>query len=166
MIKLHPRYLLTPVALAALWWLLTQGEPGAWLVGVPAILAASWAASSLDPGGRGALSLPGLLRLLPLFAWESLRGGIDVARRTLTPKMRIRPGFTQYRTNLELSSARVFFTNCVCLLPGTLAADLHDDRIEIHMLDSTIDPQAELERLERAVARVYRDPTCVPGAPA
>ena len=105
------------------------------------------------------MSLSGLIRLLPLFVWESLRGGIDVARRTLTPRMRIKPGFTQYRIRLERCSARVFFTNCVCLLPGTLAADLRDDRIEIHMLDSTVNPHAELERLERAIARVYREQT-------
>lgn len=164
--SLNPRYLLTPIALAALWWLLTKGQPGAWLVGVPAVIAAGWAAFSLGAGGRGTISLPGLLRLLSLFMWESLRGGIDVARRTLTPRMRIRPGFTQYRTGLDNFGARVFFTNCICLLPGTLAADLRDDRIEIHMLDSTSDPRAELERLERAVARVYREQTFEPGYPS
>jgi multicomponent Na+:H+ antiporter subunit E len=165
-VSLNPRYLVTPVALAALWWLLTRSEPGAWLVGVPAVIAAGWAAWSLGAGGHSPISLSGLLRLLPLFIWESLRGGIDVARRTLAPNMRIRPGFIQYRTSLEHSSARVFFTNCVCLLPGTLAADLQDDRIRIHLLDSTLDPQAELERLEIAVARVYRERTLAPGAPS
>ena len=140
---------------ASLWWLLSGGDPGSWLIGIPAVLAAGWAARRLRMGERWTFSAPGVLRFLPLFLWESLRGGMDVARRTLAPRLRIQPGFTLYRTGLQQPNARVFFANCVCLLPGTLAADLQDDRLRVHMLDAAFDPQVELKRLERAVAHVY-----------
>ena len=164
--SLDLRHLFIPVALAALWWLLTGGEPGSWLVGVPAVAAAGWAAWSLRAGNRDPVSVTGLLRFLPLFIWESLRGGIDVARRTLTPQMPLQPGFIEYRTGLAQQNARVFFANSVCLLPGTLAADLRDDRLEIHTLDTELDTLSELARLERAVARVYRDRSAATGGTA
>ena len=154
---LHPRYLFVPVALAALWWLLSDGAAGAWVIGVPAVIGAAWAAWSLGAGDLGTISLRGLLRFLPLFVLESVRGGVDVARRTLAARMDIQPGFAQFRTGLKKPAARVFFANCVCLLPGTLASDLDGDRIELHLLDSGIDPEPELRRLEESVARVYRD---------
>ena len=153
------RYLFTPAVLAALWWLLSENGPSAWLVGVPAVAAATWSAWSLAAERRSTISIRGLLHFLPLFLWESLQGGIDVARRTLARRMDIQPGFIAYQTNLEQVSARVFFVNCVCLLPGTLAADLHDDRIEIHTLDTEMDTEVEFRRLERAVARVYCEPS-------
>jgi multicomponent Na+:H+ antiporter subunit E len=100
----------------------------------------------------------GVLRFVPFFLWESLRGGIDVALRTLAPRMPVHPGFVTYPIGLlRRRDARVFFANCLCLLPGTLAADLSGDRLEVHLLDMGTDPATELRRLERAVARVYPD---------
>lgn len=69
--------------------------------------------------------------------------------------MRIRPGFKRYRTKLKTLSARTFFANCVSLLPGTLAADLQDAWLEIHVLNTDSDPNAELTRLERFVAQIF-----------
>jgi multicomponent Na+:H+ antiporter subunit E len=145
------------LAFASLWWLLSDGAWGSWLIGLPAVLAAGWAARRLGTGERWTISISGVLRFFPLFLWESLRGGTDVARRTLAPRLRIQPGFTLYRTGLQQTGARVLFANCVCLLPGTLAADLQGDRLRVHMLDDTIDPEVELQRLERAVALIYRE---------
>jgi multicomponent Na+:H+ antiporter subunit E len=141
--------------LAGLWWLLADGDPASWVVGLPAVAAALWASRRLRPPRAGVLSVPGLLRLLPLFLWESLRGGVDVTRRSLAPRMRIRPGLAEYRIGLQREDARVFFTNCVSLLPGTLAADLDGDRLDLHLLDTGADLEPELRRLEQAVARVY-----------
>jgi multicomponent Na+:H+ antiporter subunit E len=143
------------LAFASLWWLLSGGAPGSWLIGVPVVLAAGWAARRLRMGESWTISATGVLRFLPLFLWESLRGGIDVARRTLAPRLRVQPGFTLYRVGLQQDSARVFFANCVCLLPGTLAADLQGDQLRVHVLDASHDPQLELARLEHAVALIY-----------
>lgn len=161
---LRPQSIFLPLAFAGLWWLLSDGNPESWMVGVPAVLAASWAAHRLGTGEQRTISASGVVRFLPLFVWESLRGGIDVARRTLARRLRIEPGFVHYHTGLDQPSARVFFANCVCLLPGTLAADLHGNALRVHVLDSGLNPQAELQRLERAVALVYRQVDCTEGA--
>lgn len=140
---------------AALWWLLSNGDPASWIIGLPAVIVAAWSAQRL--GKASTISLTGLLRFIPFFAWESLRGGLDVAMRTLSPRMRIEPGFVAYDTALRGTSARVFFAGCVNLLPGTLAADINENRLDVHQLDLNTDITVELRRLEIAVARVYPD---------
>ncbi len=116
---------------------------------------ATWASRRLSKNSGTRISLIGLIRFVPYFLWESLRGGTDVALRTLAPRVRVRPGFCRYRTGLHASSARTFFAYCVSLLPGTLAADLRDEWLEIHVLDTESNFLSELARLERVVAGVF-----------
>jgi multicomponent Na+:H+ antiporter subunit E len=140
----------------AVWWLISGGEPDSWLVGAPVVAVAAWAGLRLGSCElRLHVSLPGLLRFLPFFLWESLRGGLDVAFRTLRARPRVRPGFQDHHTKLPEGAARVFFVNCVSLLPGTLAADLREDWVVVHVIDTEAENARELARLERAVARVF-----------
>jgi multicomponent Na+:H+ antiporter subunit E len=151
------RGILPALLLTGLWWLLTDGMPASWVIGIPVVLAAVWATHRLHGVHADRISLTGLLRFAPFFLWESLRGGVDVAARTLAPRIRVRPGFIDYTTRLQGTASRVFFLNCLSLLPGTLAADLNGDRLTVHMLDAEVNPGDGLQRLERAVLRVYPD---------
>jgi multicomponent Na+:H+ antiporter subunit E len=49
----------------------------------------------------------------------------------------------------------VLLVNCISLLPGTLAADLEDDHVELHLLDIREHHDPQLLRLEEAIARLY-----------
>ena len=151
------RALLALIPLAALWWVIAGGAPASWIVGGPAVLAAAWAVGRLGTGAGIRLSVTGLLRLLPFFIWESLRGGVDVALRTLAPRLRVNPGFLRYQTRLCDPAARVFLANCINLLPGTLTAELEADWLTVHTLSTEADNEAELRRLERAVARLFSE---------
>jgi multicomponent Na+:H+ antiporter subunit E len=148
----------TTVILAGLWWLIVQGRADAWLVGLPAVALASWASMHLGSKPLPRLSLTGLVVFAALFLRESVRGGIDVARRTLGPELRIKPGFHSYRLHISHPAARVLLINCIGLLPGTLAAEVDGDRAELHLLDSSDNPDPQLLRLEQAVARLFRLP--------
>lgn len=148
----------TVAVLAALWWLVSSGAPGSWLVGVPFVMAAAWAFQRLGGGTATAPSVAGLARFAPFFLWESLRGGVDVVGRTLAPRPAIRPGFVRYPLALRGLTARVFFINCVSLVPGTLAAEIHGDELVVHALNTAVDPRPGLERLESAVARIFHEP--------
>ena len=141
--------------LAGVWWVITQGSPASWLIGLPVVAAATWASRRLGRSSKLSISALGMVRFMPFFLRESLRGGADVALRTLAPRMRIQTGFIRYRTHLDNPASLTFFANCVSLLPGTLAADLQDDWLEVHVLNTRSDHQAELSRLESAVARVF-----------
>jgi len=141
--------------LASLWWIIVQGRADAWLIGLPAVALATMASVSLSGQGLPRVSFAGLLGFFAVFLRESVSGGIDVARRTLAPKLDIQPGFRRYRVHLSDTPGRVLLVNCISLLPGTLAADLDGDEVELHMLDSRVDPEPELLRLEQAIASLF-----------
>ena len=145
----------TTAILAGLWWIIVQGRANAWLVGLPAVTLATLASIHLGTNTLPRLSLTGLFAFLALFLRESVRGGIDVARRTLGPGLRIEPGFRSYRLHISHPAARVLLINCIGLLPGTLAADLHGDHAELHLLDTGVNPDPQLLQLEQAVARLF-----------
>jgi len=148
-----------------LWVVLSGYEnPSSWIIGIPAVIAASWAHSRLSSPGRKALSARGILRLLPFFIRESFRGGIDVARRVIGWQLDVEPGVFDYQFRLAAPVERVLFVVLVSLLPGTLSADLQGDRMRIHTLDLRVDATAELDRLERLVAACFGESlTDLPG---
>ena len=144
--------------LAGLWWLIAQGRADAWLIGLPAVALATLASVRLGSQPLTRLSLTGLFTFLGLFLRESVRGGIDVARRTLGPALLIKPGFHRYRLHISHPAARVLMINCIGLLPGTLAAEFEGDHAELHLLDNGVNPDPLLRQLEQAVARLYNLP--------
>ncbi|MBK1723008.1 Na+/H+ antiporter subunit E [Thiocystis violacea] len=136
------------------WIILAGWDPVSWVIGLPAVLFASWvygrlAEDSAAPGFRR------MFAFLPFFLRESFRGGADVARRILRPRMRIKPGFQTYRMRLSQPAARVLFLDCISLLPGSLSADRHQDVIHVHLLDASLDVTPELADLERRVAAIF-----------
>jgi multicomponent Na+:H+ antiporter subunit E len=152
---IDPLVAMTRIALFVLLWLaLTGGDAASWIIGIPAVLAATLAALRLSERGNG-LSARGAARFLPFFLLESVRGGVDVARRVLRPQMRIDPGIHTYRLRLRRSDACVFFVDSVSLLPGTLSADLCDGVMRVHALDVNDAIAASLRRLEERVADLF-----------
>ncbi|NCA68946.1 MAG: cation transporter [Sphingobacteriia bacterium] len=157
--KLFSRSLL----FAGIWMLLVGTDPLAWIVGGPAVIAATVASLKLtqvtpsapartDGSSLSWLELP---RFIAFFMWESWRGGLDVAARVMRPRLRIRPGMRIYHTRLRGRPARVMFIDCVSLIPGTLSADLRGDQVSVHALDVGVSLDADLRRLEERVARLF-----------
>ncbi|NBC11122.1 MAG: cation transporter [Planctomycetes bacterium] len=144
---------------ALLWAVLAGGSASSWIIGAPTVVFATWMSLRLsaasDASGRRGMTPSGLLGFVPLFLLESLRGGLDVAGRVMRPQLRIQPGFHAYAPRLRDPVARIVFLDSISLLPGTLSADLRDDIIQVHALDTASDLDPELERLERAVARLF-----------
>ncbi len=120
---------------ALLWWILTEGDWASWGVGVPVLVASTYATFLLRSPNAWRWNLVGLARFLPVFVWFSLRGGLDVALRALHPHCPLAPGLLVYPLRLRVGPARVFFANTVSLLPGTLSAELEDDRLTVHILE-------------------------------
>lgn len=141
---------------AALWWVLTGGVAASWVLGAPAVLLAAWLSRSLwaDP----ALSLRGVARFVPYFAYQSLVGATDVARRALQPKMPLYPGLVRHRLRLPPGVARVSLANVVSMLAGTLSADIEGDELVIHALDARSDLHAMVDDLEPRIAAVFNLP--------
>jgi len=151
--KIHGSTLLSRgVLFSLIWWILTDGAIASWLIGVPAVLLAVAASVALVPPVRVAWSE--LLRFLSFFVRHSLLGGVDVARRAFQPDMPIDPDLIAYPLRLPQGLPQVIMANIVSLLPGTLCATLDRNVLKVHVLDRQTGFLAELEAVERRVARM------------
>ena len=144
--------------LLLLWWVLTQGEPASWAIGIPTVLCATIISLCLSASSSWSWRLSAFLRFVPFFAYCSLKGGVDVAGRAFSPSLPLAPAMLDYSLRLPEGTARVFFANVVSLLPGTLSADIRDNTLMVHVLDGTMSVFEQLQRLEVAVARLFGCP--------
>lgn len=141
--------------LAGLWWLMTGGAPGSWLIGVPAIAAATAASWRLRAPGGLSLSLAGMAAFTGFFVVESLRGGLDVARRAFARPVDVQPGFLVYRTSLPRGLPRLLLSSSISLLPGTLTVELRGDELVVHTLAMHPDPRPGVKACENRIRRAF-----------
>jgi multicomponent Na+:H+ antiporter subunit E len=105
-------------------------------VGVFAAAAASWLSLRLLPPVRPMPRPWRLIRLLLRFLWQSLAGGLSVARRAFDPRLRLSPGFIRHPTELPPGSARALFGALTSQVPGTLAIGADQvGELQYHCLD-------------------------------
>jgi multicomponent Na+:H+ antiporter subunit E len=148
-------WLVACVLLVLLWGGMVDWDAGSWVIGAPCILLALYVSWRLRPLQPARLSLWRLPRFAAWFLWHSLRGGLDVARRALYPRMPLNPGFIRYRLALPEGAPRVFLVNCLSLLPGTLSACLEGDELVMHTLDTEGEVVPETRAAERQVGRLF-----------
>jgi multicomponent Na+:H+ antiporter subunit E len=99
-----------------------------------------------------------LLALLPRFLWQSLKAGLDVARRAFAPRIPLATGFVDYRTGFPRGMARNHFATITSLMPGSLPSGDGPDSIEYHCLDIGQPAAEQLAEEERRLA-----PALLPG---
>jgi len=150
--------------LAGLWGALTGGAAGSWLVGVPVVILATLTSQALWTRRTGWLSPLALLRFAVHFLRESLRGGVDVARRALLPSLPLCPALVELQSRIAPGPAEVFLANVLSLMPGTLSVDLRGSILTLHTLDAATAVEAEMRVLEELVAAIFRIPL-EPAAP-
>jgi multicomponent Na+:H+ antiporter subunit E len=137
--------------LALVWWVVSEGSTLVdWYYAVIVVSAATAVSLWLvAPANRRRRHPVRLLRFAGWFVWASLRGGIDVALRALTPRPRLNPGVIAYPLRLRDSpTAAVALADIISLLPGTLAVAVQEDRLIVHVLDrgsSVVDGIADAE---------------------
>ncbi len=146
------------ILLALVWAVLAAPRFDAWGAGLLAVVCAAALHTGLG-GRRGGLISPlGFAAFVPFFLDQSVRGGVDVARRAFTPSLPLEPGFLDYTLRLPEGPARVFFVNCISLLPGTFSADLAGGRVRVHLLAEPQEGPRRLARLEGRVAALFGVP--------
>jgi len=137
-----------------IWIVIDQSaKPANLVVGLLAAAGATWASVRLLPPSTGRVRLGVLLTLLPRFLWQSLVAGVDVARRAFSPRLPLAPGFVDYPVRLPRGSARNAFELISSLMPGSVATDETDAKIEFHCLDAQQPVVEQLAAEEQAYAR-------------
>lgn len=138
---------------AALWWGLTEGDHQSWVVGGPAVIAATAAAQWLRWGSGCRVRPWAVLRFAAYFLRASIAGGVDVASRAVT--MRIDPGVINYSTQLKGEMAQAMFAGVIGLLPGTLTVRLESGQLRVHALLAKPSTEQSLQRLENLIGALF-----------
>jgi multicomponent Na+:H+ antiporter subunit E len=142
--------------LTASWWILAEGDPSSWAIGVPTVALAVWASHRV---GVDSSAPPLRYRALPgfalFFASRSLVAGLDVARRTVSPDLPIAPRLLSVPTSLPAGLPRVLLVAVLSLMPGSLGVSLEHDDIVLHVLDARTDVTADVRRTEARIARLF-----------
>ncbi|WP_455210401.1 Na+/H+ antiporter subunit E [Kaarinaea lacus] len=134
------------------WWLLNITDHASWIIGIPCIIVALALSLKYAPPRPWRWRPLQVIRFLPIFFWESMRGGIDVSLRVFRPSLPLQPDVIDYTIVLPSGLPRLLMLNVVSLLPGTLSADLHGDRLTLHILDKNTPIESELRRIENHIA--------------
>lgn len=142
------------VAFFVLWMVLMQStKPADLAVGAFATLGATWLSLHLLAPAAAHLRLGSLFALLPHFIWQSVRAGIDVARRAFDPRLPLHPGFVTCPLDFPPGLARNTFATITSLMPGTVQADATDDALIYHSLDTAQPVVEALWKEEKLLAR-------------
>lgn len=135
-------------------WLVLDGTHS-WVLGVFVSISGALIVGWLAEGPPPVLSPSGLAGFITFFLVESLRGGFDVAWRTLNPRLPIEPRFFELKVGLPRGPATTLLISTISLLPGTLSAELKRDEhvLVIHAL--THEGRESVERLQRRIGRLF-----------
>jgi multicomponent Na+:H+ antiporter subunit E len=157
------RVLARGAALALLWFGLNGTDWNSWVVGGPAVVAATWVSVRLLPTTPWRWSVGGAIRFAAFFLRESWRGGWLVARHAIATPLKISPGFVRHEFRLGPGPARWFFCNTISLLPGTAVVAIESDALVAHVLDVSPQSAHELRELERRIAALFGFAPVEPG---
>lgn len=146
------RLLLYVFVLSSGWWVLTEGASSALVFGIPVIASALFVGVALRAPAAPRWNALGLVRFAGFFLVGSLRGGMDVARAALAPRLGISPTWVRHEMHLPTSSSRALFLAAVNLMPGTVSASVDGRTASLHVLIDGGKALRELEALERCVA--------------
>jgi multicomponent Na+:H+ antiporter subunit E len=149
------RMLLYGLLMALIWWSLSGGDTKTWWFGGPVVVIATLVSMALKPERNVRWRWRGLASFVSFFLIESVRGGVDVARCALHPRLPIAPAFVHFEFRLPEGPGRVFLVNTINLLPGTLSAELRDAGVLIHVLDERMSFAIKLRILEDRVAALF-----------
>lgn len=141
--------------LAGLWWAVAEGSMTGWYLAVPVVLLAAGLSLWLQPPGSGAPRLRALPSFGVWFMARSIAGGVDVARRALRPRVDVAPGEVDVPVWLPAGLPRVTLADAVSLLPGTLAVEVLEGGLRVHVLDVALPVTEQVAALERRIGDMY-----------
>ena len=138
-----------------LWTILAGGQWREPLVIAFILLSVTWLSLRFLPPQKQNPALRPLLAFLPWFAWHSLMGGWDVARRAFHPRLPLDPAMTTFATGDWTDRERHTFIWLVSLLPGTACTgQTNKGLLHIHLLDASAKPALHL--LAQKIRQIWR----------
>lgn len=149
------------VVLFLTWLLLNQSvSAGHLALGALLALAVPWALGPLLPEGLEPRRAMVAAKLLVTVLLDIVRSNVEVARRILGPESAIQPRFIWVPLTIRDPYGIVTLAGIITLTPGTLSADLTEDRGHLLVHAFNVDDEAALvaqikERYERPLLQVF-----------
>lgn len=140
--------------LSALWWVLTGGTAAAWSMGVVSVACATVASIVLLPPRAHGFAIRELPGFLAFFLFQSVKGGMQVAMMAIRPRLDLQPTMQEIRLRLPDESSRILLACTMSLLPGTMSAGLHGDKLLLHVLDRRLRIEQAVRNAEARIARL------------
>jgi len=83
-----------------------------------------------------------------VFVQELVKANLNVMRVVFSPRINIKPGIVEIRTELKSPMGRLALANSITLTPGTLVVDFRGDSLFIHWINVTAtDPVAATQKI-------------------
>lgn len=97
-----------------------------------------------------------VVRLAGHFVWSVVAANVDVARAVLS-RREPRPAIVEIALHVESPTETALFMNMITFTPGTVAIELHERTLSVHVLDldDVASFAAELAKLERLVIDAF-----------
>lgn len=80
-----------------------------------------------------------LIEFIPVYTIELFKANWDVAKRALSPEMKINPGIVKIQTDIKSDYGLSLLSNCITLTPGTITMDIVEEEgknyLYIHWID-------------------------------
>jgi multicomponent Na+:H+ antiporter subunit E len=142
------------LAYLALWLvLMPSAKPADLVIGILSAAAATFVSMRLLPPATGCVNFAALLMLAPHFLWESVKAGVDVARRALAPRLQLAPGFVNCPLDFPPGLARNTFATITSMMPGTVPVGEDNDALVYHCLDTAEPVVDQLWKEEELLSR-------------
>lgn len=97
----------------------------------------------------------GLIKYLLYFFYALLKANFDLAKRVLSPDMKIHPGMVEIKTTMQSDLGKLFLANSITLTPGTLTVDVYDNRMLVHWIDAP--EHVDIEATTKDVVSKFED---------
>ncbi|MBM1142556.1 Na+/H+ antiporter subunit E [Alcanivorax sp. ZXX171] len=157
------RLLPFPMLSLLLWlsWLLLNGFSwGHGLLGLVLAVVLPLGTRPFRPNVPRLRDFPKLVRFVLVVHWDIITANVVVARLILGSPRKLRPAFVELPLELTDDFAITLLASTISLTPGTVSADVSEDRrtLLIHALD--MDDEAELvaqikQRYERPLKEIF-----------
>lgn len=133
------RFVLTAIIMFV-FWIFLSGEFSfiLLLTGIISSLLVSYISHDLLIGNGdmklGFIRTIRFIKFLPWLLWQIVLANIDLAIRTLHPKMPINPMLINFKNNLKTDLGMVILANSITLTPGTVTIDVNENDFFIHVI--------------------------------
>lgn len=106
-----------------------------------------------------------LIIFIPIYTWEVIKANWDVAKRALSPKIKIEPAIVKIETDINSDWGLSMLANCITLTPGTITMDIFEEEnknsIYIHWIDGETENTKEASekikgKFEPYVRRIFK----------